>query len=89
MASKPDDSAAKCRRAAAEQMRGMFAHVAAGVSLADELIADRRDELHTERDTRLSILITVEGHDVQRLEQLAIERGQQPSEVVSQLLRGA
>jgi hypothetical protein len=27
------------------------------------------------------------GDDAQRLEQMAIERGQQPSEVVSQLLR--
>jgi len=89
MASKPDDSAAKRRSAAAEQMRGMFAHVTTGVSLADELIADRRDEVHTERGMRLSILITVEGDDARRLEQLAIESGQQPSEVVSQLLRGA
>jgi hypothetical protein len=30
------------RSAAAERMRGLFAHIAPGVSLADELIADRR-----------------------------------------------
>jgi len=33
----------KRRRKAAERLRGMFAHVAPGVSLADELIADRRE----------------------------------------------
>jgi hypothetical protein len=32
------------RRAAAEKVRGIFANVAPGVSLADELIADRRAE---------------------------------------------
>jgi hypothetical protein len=38
----------KRRREAAEQMRGMFAHVAPGVSLAGELIADRRAEVRAE-----------------------------------------
>lgn len=38
----------KQRRAAAKRMRGMFAHVAPGVSLADELIADRRAEARPE-----------------------------------------
>lgn len=32
------------RRAVAERMHGMFAHVAPGESLVDELIADRRAE---------------------------------------------
>jgi hypothetical protein len=41
-------STEKQRRAAAERMRGMFAHVAPGVSLADELIADRRAEARAE-----------------------------------------
>jgi hypothetical protein len=36
------------RRAAAERMRGMFAEVAAGRSLVDELIADRRAEARAE-----------------------------------------
>ena len=36
------------RRSVAERTRGMFAHVAPGVSLVDELIADRRAEVHTE-----------------------------------------
>ncbi|HEU4906261.1 MAG TPA: hypothetical protein VFT19_09125 [Solirubrobacterales bacterium] len=47
-ATKADEAVAKRRRAAAEQMRGMFAHVAPGVSLADELIADRRAEVRSE-----------------------------------------
>lgn len=37
----------------------------------------------------LSILVSVEGDDAKRLEQIATERGQQPSEVVSGLIRGA
>jgi hypothetical protein len=41
-------STEKQRCAAAERMRGMFAHVAPGVSLADELIADRRAEARAE-----------------------------------------
>jgi len=36
------------RRAAAERMRGMFADVAPGRSLVDELIADRRAEARAE-----------------------------------------
>jgi hypothetical protein len=37
----------------------------------------------------LSILVSVEGDDARRLEQIASERGQQPGEVVSELLRSA
>lgn len=40
-------------------------------------------------DARLTILVSVEGDDAKRLEQIASERGQQPGEVVSQLLRSA
>ncbi len=47
-ATKVDEVVIKRRREAAEQMRGMFAHVAPGVSLADELIADRRAEVRAE-----------------------------------------
>jgi len=36
------------RRAAIERTRGMFAHLAPGESLADQLIADRRAEVHAE-----------------------------------------
>lgn len=36
------------RRAAAERTRGMFAHLAPGTSMADELIADRRAEVRAE-----------------------------------------
>jgi hypothetical protein len=36
------------RRAAAERMRGLFADVAPGRSLVDELIADRRAEAQAE-----------------------------------------
>lgn len=38
---------------------------------------------------RLSILVSVEGDDAKRLEQIAARRGQQPGEVVSELLRSA
>jgi hypothetical protein len=38
----------KRRRKAAERLRGMFVHVAPGVSLVDELIADRRAEVREE-----------------------------------------
>ena len=38
-------------------------------------------------DAKLSILISVEGDDAKRLERIASERGQQPGEVVSELLR--
>jgi hypothetical protein len=47
-ATKADASVVKRRREAAEQLRGMFAHVAPGTSLADELIADRRAEVRAE-----------------------------------------
>lgn len=40
-------------------------------------------------DARLTILVSVEGDDAKRLERIASERGQQPGEVVSQLLRSA
>jgi hypothetical protein len=40
-------------------------------------------------DAGLTIVITVEGDDAKRLEQIATERGQQPGEVVSELLRSA
>jgi len=37
-------------------MRGLFAHIAPGVSLADELIADRRTEVRTEEQAELERL---------------------------------
>jgi hypothetical protein len=40
-------------------------------------------------DAKLSILVSVEGDDAKRLERIATERGQQPGEVVSELLRNA
>jgi hypothetical protein len=40
-------------------------------------------------DAKLSILVSIEGDDARRLERIATERGQQPGEVVSQLLRSA
>jgi hypothetical protein len=47
-------------------------------------------ELHEGNpDAKLSILVSVEGDDAKRLEQIASERGQEPAEVVSQLLRSA
>lgn len=47
-ATKPNASVVRRRREAAEQLRGMFSHVAPGTSLADELIADRRAEVRAE-----------------------------------------
>lgn len=47
-ATKTDEAVVKRRREAAEQIRGTFAHVAPRVSLADELIADRRAEVRAE-----------------------------------------
>ena len=46
-ASKAEKATAE-RRAAIERTRGMFSHLAPGESLADELIADRRAEVHAE-----------------------------------------
>jgi len=40
-------------------------------------------------DAKLSILVSVEGDDAKRLERIASERGEQPGEVVSELLRSA
>jgi hypothetical protein len=42
------DKAVVDRRAAAERTRGMFAHLAPGVSLVDELITERRVEARAE-----------------------------------------
>jgi len=47
-ATKAKQSAAERRSAAIERTSGMFAHLAPGVSLADELIADRRAEVCAE-----------------------------------------
>ncbi len=40
-------------------------------------------------NAKLSILVRVEGDDAKRLERIATERGQQPGEVVSDLLRSS
>lgn len=40
-------------------------------------------------DAKLSILVSVEGDDAKRLERIASERGRQPGEIVSELLRSA
>lgn len=47
-ATKAEKSAAERRSAAIERTSGMFAHLAPGVSLADELVADRRAEVRAE-----------------------------------------
>lgn len=47
-ATKPARPEVKRRREAAERMRGMFAHLAPGRNLSDELIADRRAEARAE-----------------------------------------
>jgi hypothetical protein len=43
-----DQSAVERRAATIERTSGMFANLAPGVSLADELVADRRAEVRTE-----------------------------------------
>jgi hypothetical protein len=49
-----------------------------------------RVEIHEGNpDATLSMIVSVEGDDAKRLEQIASERGQQPGEVVSELLRSA
>jgi hypothetical protein len=49
-----------------------------------------RIEIHEgNASAKLSILVSVEGDDAKRLERIASERGQQPGEVVSELLRSA
>jgi hypothetical protein len=50
-ATKADKSATKRRRAEAERARGMFARLAPGMSMADELIAERRAETRSEERT--------------------------------------
>ena len=45
---KVTDAEVEKRLAAIERTRGMFAHIAPGVNLADELIADRRAEVRAE-----------------------------------------
>lgn len=47
-ATKLTDSEIQRRRAAASRLRGLFADVAPGESLVDELIADRRAEARVE-----------------------------------------
>jgi hypothetical protein len=47
-ATKVTKSEVQRRRAAAERMRGLFADLAPGRSLVDELIADRRAEARAE-----------------------------------------
>jgi hypothetical protein len=57
-----------------------------------ELDRARSDQIEIHEgnpDAKLSILVSVEGDDAKRLERIATERGQQPGEVVSQLLRSA
>lgn len=55
----------------------------------DRLQPDQIEIHEGNPDARLTILVSVEGDDAKRLEQIASERGQQPGEVVSQLLRSA
>lgn len=57
-----------------------------------ELDRARSDQIEIHEgnpNAKLSILVSVEGDDAKRLERIATERGQQPGEVVSQLLRSA
>lgn len=46
-AAKADKTAAQ-RRAAIERTSGIYAHLAPGESLSDQLVADRRAEVHAE-----------------------------------------
>jgi hypothetical protein len=60
--------------------------------LGAELDCARSDQIEMQEpnpDAKLSILVSVKGNDAKRLKQIATERGQQPGEVVSELLRSA
>jgi hypothetical protein len=48
VADEPTSSEVEQRRRAAERLRGLFADVAPGKSMADELIAERRAEARAE-----------------------------------------
>lgn len=55
-----------------------------------ELDRARSDQIEIHEgnpDAKLSILLSVEGDDAKRLEQIANKRRQQPGKVVSELLR--
>jgi hypothetical protein len=57
-----------------------------------ELDRARPDQIETHKGSpgsTLSILVSVAGDDAKRLERIATERGEQPGEVISQLLRRA
>jgi hypothetical protein len=57
-----------------------------------ELDRARSDQIEIQKgnpDAKLSIIVSVEGDDAKRLERIAAASGQQPGEVVSQLLRSA
>jgi hypothetical protein len=55
----------------------------------DRARSDQIDIHEGNPNAKLSILVSVEGDDAKRLERIANERGQQPAEIVSQLLRHA
>ncbi|HWA82596.1 MAG TPA: hypothetical protein VG820_04135 [Fimbriimonadaceae bacterium] len=55
----------------------------------DHALPDQIEIREGNPDAKLSILVSIEGDDAKRLERIATERGQQPGEVVSQLLRRA
>ena len=60
--------------------------------LEAELDRARSDQIEIREgnpDAKFSILVSIEGDDAKRLEQIASKRGQQPGEVVSELLRSA
>jgi hypothetical protein len=54
----------------------------------DRVEPGRIETHHGNPDAKLTIVISVEGDDARRLDQIATARGQQPGEVISQLLRG-
>jgi hypothetical protein len=58
---------------------------------AEVAAADLRDIQIVEGGggAKVTLVVSVEGEDVERLERLATARGQRPAEVVSALLRNA
>ena len=55
----------------------------------DEARPDQIEIREGDLDAKLSILVSIEGDDARLLERIANERGQQPGEVVAELLRRA
>jgi len=55
----------------------------------DDLDPSLIERLAPNPDATVRIVVDLEGEDAERLERIAIARGEKPREVISDLLRGA